>query len=70
MNEQKLKKQAHLSAYDLLKSTASWLDNPDNEVYALLEFDEDSLNITAKACTFSISNFTKSSFRFTSSFWN
>ena len=51
MNEQKLKKQAHLSAYDLLKSTASWLDNPDNEVYALLEFDEDSLNITAKACT-------------------
>ena len=51
MNENKLKKQAHLAAYDLLKSTASWLDNPDNEVYALLEFDEDSLSITAKACT-------------------
>lgn len=51
MDEYKIKKQAHLAAYDLLKSTAAWLDDPDNEVYALLEFDEDSLNITAKACT-------------------
>jgi len=51
MDEQKIKKQAHLAAYDLLKSTAAWLDNSDNEIYALLEFDEDSLNVTAKACT-------------------
>lgn len=51
MDEYKLKKQAHLAVYDLLKSTASWLDNPDNEVYALLEYDDESLNVTAKACT-------------------
>lgn len=44
-----LKVKSHLLAYDLLKSQASWLENPNNEIFSLLEFDDDSLNIAAKA---------------------
>jgi len=47
--ENELKKQNHLYAYDLLKTIASWLDNPENEIFSLLEFDEDSLHLAAKA---------------------
>lgn len=44
-----LKQKSHLLVYDLLKSFASWLDNPDNEIFELLEYDEGSLNVAAKA---------------------
>ena len=48
--ELELKQTCHLAAYDLLKSTANQLENPDSELFGLLEFDEASLNIAAKAC--------------------
>ncbi len=48
--ELELKSKCHLHAYDLMKSTAGWLDNPDNEIFGLLEYDDDSLAIAAKAC--------------------
>jgi len=44
-----LSAKAHLAAYDLLKSTAAWLESPNNEVFGLLEFDENSLAIAARA---------------------
>jgi len=47
--DKELKKQNHLFAYDLLKSFAGWLDNPDNEIFSLLEFDENSLSVAANA---------------------
>jgi len=47
--ENDLKTKNHLLAYDMLKSIASWLDNPENEVFSLLEFDEDSLSVAANA---------------------
>ena len=46
---EELQIKSHQIAYDIIKSTASWLENPDNEVFGLFEFDEDSLNIAAKA---------------------
>lgn len=49
-NEDKLNKDAHLIAYDLLNSTAEWLENPDNEVFGLLEENDNSLKIVANAC--------------------
>ena len=49
MKNKDLKKECHLMAYDLIKSTAGWLENPENEVFSLLEFDDDSLGIAAKA---------------------
>ncbi len=45
-----LKKDDHLQSYDLLKSTASWLENPDNEFFALLEDHDESLEVVARAC--------------------
>lgn len=48
-HKDELKTKAHLMAYDLLKSQASWLENPNNEIFSLLEFDDDSLNIVARA---------------------
>jgi len=39
----------HLQAYDMLKSVATWLENPDNEVFGLLEHNEDSLSVVAEA---------------------
>lgn len=47
--DKELRKQNHLLAYDLLKSFAGWLDNPENEVFSLLEFDQDSLSVAANA---------------------
>ncbi len=47
--ENELKEKSHLLAYDMLKNVAGWLENPSNEVFALLEYDDDSLNIAAKA---------------------
>lgn len=44
-----LKEKNHLLAYDIIKSTASWIENPDNEIFGLLEYDDDSLNIMARA---------------------
>jgi len=47
--DKELKKQNHLFAYDLLKSFAGWLDNPENEIFSLLEFDKESLSVAANA---------------------
>jgi hypothetical protein len=47
--EKELKKKNHLFAYDLLKSFANWLDDPNNEVFNLLEFDDNSLSVAANA---------------------
>ena len=44
-----LQQKSHLIAYDLLKSTAGWLESPENEVFSLLEYDNDSLDIAVKA---------------------
>jgi len=49
IQENELKTKAHLQAYDLLKTSAAWLDNPDNELFGLLEFDDNSLSIAVKA---------------------
>ena len=46
----KLNNECHQLAYELLKSTASWLENHDNEIFTLLEEHDDSVNIAAKAC--------------------
>ena len=46
----KLNHEAHIVAYDLLNSTANWLEDPNNEVYGCLEDNEESLNIAAHAC--------------------
>lgn len=48
-NNDEMRIKSHLLAYDLLKTTAGWLENPDNEVFGLLEFDDESLSIAAKA---------------------
>lgn len=37
-------------AYEVLKSTASWLEDADNEIYSLLEEHEPSVEIAARAC--------------------
>ena len=46
----KLNHEAHIVAYDLLNSTANWLEDPNNEVYGCLEDNEESLTIAAHAC--------------------
>jgi hypothetical protein len=46
----KTEKEAHLIAYDIIKSTAQWLENPENEIFGLLEYNNDSLSLAAKAC--------------------
>lgn len=48
--DQELEKKHHLMAYDLMQSTAGWLENADNELFGLLEYSDDSVNIAAKAC--------------------
>lgn len=35
---------------DMLKSIASWLENPDNEAFVISEYDENCLNIVANSC--------------------
>jgi len=53
MSDNKLKKinnECHQLAYEVLKSTASWLEDPDNEIFTLLEEHDDSVNIAAMAC--------------------
>jgi hypothetical protein len=42
--------ECHEIAYEVLKSTASWLENPDNELFSLLEEHEPSIEIAARAC--------------------
>ncbi len=45
-----LNTECHEVAYEVLKSTAGWLEDPDNEIYSLLEEHEPSVEIAAKAC--------------------
>lgn len=45
-----LNTECHELAYEVLKSTASWLEDPDNEVYTLLEEHDASVEIAARAC--------------------
>lgn len=47
---QVLDDECHKVAYEVLKSTAGWLENPDNEIYSLLEEHVPSVEIAAKAC--------------------
>ena len=44
-----IRTKCHLNAYDMLKSLATWLEDPDNEVFSLLEDDGDSLHVVAEA---------------------
>lgn len=46
----KLNTECHELAYEVLKSTASWLEDPDNEIYSLLEEHDSSVEIAARAC--------------------
>lgn len=57
-----LKKTDHLQSYDLLKSTANWLENPDNEFFALLEDHDDSLEVAARACVIAAALLKKAAF--------
>jgi hypothetical protein len=49
-NKLPIDKDCHQLAYEILTATASWLENPDNELLSLLEEDDDSINIAATAC--------------------
>jgi len=49
-NTKELNDECHKVAYEVLKSTAQWLENPDNEIYSLLEEDSPSVDVAAKAC--------------------
>ena len=48
--DKELSTQCHLAAYDIIKAAADWLQNPDNEVFGLLEYDNESLELATKAC--------------------
>jgi len=45
-----LDKESHQLAYEVLKSTASWLEDPDNEILSLLEENDTSVELAADAC--------------------
>lgn len=57
-----LKEKNHLLAYDLLKTFAKWLDSPDNEVFCLLEYDENSLKVAANASVLAAAILRKAAF--------
>jgi len=46
----KLNEESHICAHEVLHSTAKWLEDPNNEIYALLEDNEKSLKVAAEYC--------------------
>lgn len=47
---QELELKSNALAHDMLHATAQWLEDPDNEVFCLLEDNESSMTIAAEAC--------------------
>jgi len=50
MANEKFNTECHELAYEVLKSTASWLEDPDNEILSLLDEHDPSVDLAAKAC--------------------
>lgn len=48
-----MEKKIYNATYELLNSIANYLQDPSNEVFQLLEEDNASLNVAAKACVIS-----------------
>lgn len=46
----KLNEESHICAHEVLHSTARWLEDPNNEIYALLEDNDQSLKVAAEYC--------------------